>query len=105
MKKILHEHGILRLLLLYKHGGMYLAENTIVLKAIDISQSNVLSLDSESYVNPWMLNFERNHEFLRDVLEKFLTIYSPNAKSDEGKALLTKVRIIHCLQLLFCTET
>ena len=91
MEKTMHEHGVLSLLLLYKYGGIYLAENTIVLKNIDISQSNVLSLDSESYVNPWMINFKRNHKFLRDALEMFPTTFNAKVKPDEGKALLTKV--------------
>ena len=91
MEKTMHEQGVLSLLLLYKYGGIYLAENTIVLKNIDISQSNVLSLDSESYVNPWMLNFKRNHKFLRGALEMFPTMFNAKVKPDEGKALLTKV--------------
>ena len=97
MEKTMHEHGVLSLLLLYKYGGIYLAENTIVLKKIDISQSNVLSLDSKSYVNPWMLNFKRNHtvKFLRDALEMFPTMFNAKVKPDEGKALLTKVCAIH----------
>jgi hypothetical protein len=94
LEKTLHEHGVLRLLLLYKYGGIYLAENTIVLKNIDISQKNLLSLDSESHVNPWMLNFEKNHKFLRDALEMFPTMHGGKMKPDEGKALLTKVCVI-----------
>ena len=93
VKKIMHEHGVLKLLLLYINGGVYLAENTIVLKPMNISQNNVLSLDSESNVNPWMLNFEKNHKFLFEALEMFSTMYNENMKPDNGKALLTKVCI------------
>ena len=100
LEKTMHEHGVLRLLLLYKYGGIYLAENTIVLKNIDISQSNVLSLDSEFYVNPWMLNFEKNHKFLRDALEMFPTMYNAKVKADKGKALLTKVCAIRYSEIL-----
>ena len=91
VKKIMHEHGVLKLLLLYINGGVYLAENTIVLKPINFSIKNVLSLDSESNVNPWMLNFEKNHKFIFEALEMFSTMYNENMKPDNGKALLTKV--------------
>ena len=95
MEKILLEHGVLKLLLLYKYGGTYLDENTIVLKVIDNSESNELSLDSESEVNAWILHgFEKNHKFLRDVLETFPTVYNSEMKADGGKALLTKVCLI-----------
>lgn len=90
-EKITRGYGWLKLLSLYTHGGIYLSENTIVLKTIDAAQKNVLSLDSESNVIPWMLNFERNHKFLRDALKVFPTTYKGDVKPDEGKALLTKV--------------
>ena len=94
LEKVMHRHKVLRLLLLYKYGGIYLDGNTIVLKNIDISQKNMLSLNSESYVNPWMLNFEKNHKFLPDALETFYTMYNAKLKPDEeGTALLTKVYV------------
>ena len=98
VKKIVREHGVLKLLLLYINGGVYLAENTIVLKPINFSQNNVFSLDSESNVNPWMLNFEKNHKFLFEALKMFSTMYNENMKPDNGKALLTKVCISISIQ-------
>ena len=97
VKKIMREHGVLKLLLLYINGGVYLAENTIILKPIDFSQNNVLSLDSKSNVNPWMLNFEKNHKFIFEALEMFSTMYNENMNPDDGKALLTKV----CIPLFY----
>ena len=95
MEKILLKHGVLKLLLLYKYGGTCLDENTIVLKVIDNPENNELSLDSESEVNGWILHgFEKNHKFLRDVLETFPTVYNLEMKADGGKALLTKVCFI-----------
>ena len=91
LEKMLHEHGLLGPLLLYKYGGVYLDEKTIVLKALNNVEDNELSLDSKSEVNPWMLNFKKNHEFLQNVLEMFPTTYNPQLKPDGGKALLTKV--------------
>ena len=93
VKKIMREHGVLKLLLLYVNGGVYLEENTIIGKPIDFLQSNVLSLDSESNVNSWVLNFDKNHKFLFEALEMFSTMYDKNIKPDDGKALLTKVCI------------
>ena len=91
LEKMLHEHGLLRLLLLYKYGGMYLYESTIVLKAINNREKNELSLDSKSEVNSWMLSFEKNHKFLENVFEMFPRVYNPQLKPDGGKVLLTKV--------------
>ena len=88
---ILYQHGIMKFLLVYKYGGVFLTEDTIVLKPIDISQRNVVSLDSEFNVYPWMLNFERNHKFLGEALKMFSEMYTPKMNPDEGKALLTKV--------------
>ena len=88
---ILNQHGVLKFLLLYKYGGVFLTENTIVLKPIDISQRNVVSLDSELNVYPWMLNFQRNHKFLGEALKMFPKMYSAKTNPDEGKALLSKV--------------
>ena len=95
MEKILLKHGVLKLLLLYKYGGTCLDENTIVLKVIDNPENNELSLDSKSEVNGWILHgFEKNHKFLRDVLDTFPTVYNLEMKADGGKALLTKVCFI-----------
>mgnify|MGYP002803883859 CR=1 FL=1 len=90
-RTILYQHGVLKFLLLYKYGGIFLTEDTIVLKPIDISQRNVVSLDPELNVYPWMLNFERNHKFLGEALKMFSKMYTAKMNPDEGKALLTKL--------------
>ena len=105
VKKIMREHGVLKLLLLYINGGVYLAENTIVLKPIDFSQNNVLSLDSKSNVNPWMLNFEKNHKFIFEALKMFSTMYTENMNPDDGKALLTKVCTSFYFRIFVCSHT
>lgn len=88
---ILKEHKMLRLLLLYRYGGAFLEDNTIVLKPFGFlarTGLNMISLDKKLNVDPWIIFFEKDHKFLHDVLENFFT----RTKHKEAN-LMSKVRV------------
>lgn len=93
-----HLSGALRLALLYKRGGVFLAEDIVVMKPLSefracISQKELRKGDS---VGNSFLFFDAGHPFLRDVMERAASDYDPVRISSMGPELLREVILERC---------
>lgn len=86
-----HWSDLLRLLLMYKYGGLYMDIDSIVVKPMINLGPNVLGLDSENNVNKAIMRFEKDHPFLEAALQEFTTFYREKSAADKETNLLTKV--------------
>ena len=74
-----HETDLLRLLLLYKFGGVYLDTDVIVVRSLDNLVANVLGWESKNLANGAIMKFEKGHPFLEACLSRFAKQYNKNA--------------------------
>lgn len=56
----IHLSDVLRLVTLWKYGGIYLDLDMIVLQRLDLWPKNFACLESKSYINNAVLGFDRN---------------------------------------------
>jgi len=85
-----HEADLLRLLILFREGGVYLDVDTIILQPIG-SLVNVIGEESPGIVNNAVLMFDRHHPFLACAIDAFVQNYRNDKFSENGPVLLTKL--------------
>jgi hypothetical protein len=87
-----HESDLLRLLLLYNHGGIYMDTDVIVVRPVDTLGSNILGWEEvKRKLNGAFLKFERNNKFLKASLEDYAERYSGSSWGGNGPSLLSRV--------------
>ena len=67
----------LRLLVLYKFGGVYLDTDIISLKRLPHEYVNFLMLQQENSVSNGIMGFERNHPFLNCTINYLVANFAP----------------------------
>jgi len=88
-----HETDLLRFVLLYKYGGIYLDSDIFILKSINYETiKNKLSFEDEpnKTIASAFLCFDKRHSFLEYVLNQFWINWNSNQWSCVGPGLLTK---------------
>ena len=85
-----HETDLLRLLILYKFGGIYLDIDMIIVRELYELPANILGWESASNLNGAFLKFQKHHPYLRACIKQFSEHYS-QAWSDNGPLLLSRI--------------
>lgn len=85
-----HETDLLRLLILFKWGGIYMDTDIIVVRSLDDLPHNILGWESALNMNGAFMKFEKGHSFLEACLRKFSNHYS-HAWAENGPLLLSRV--------------
>ena len=85
-----HETDLLRLLILYKFGGIYTDIDMIVVRELHDLPANVIGWESASNLNGAFLKFQRGHPYLHACIAHFSTRYA-QAWSENGPLLLSRV--------------
>jgi Alpha 1,4-glycosyltransferase conserved region/Glycosyltransferase sugar-binding region containing DXD motif len=87
-----HETDLIRLLIIYMEGGVYLDTDVIVLRQMSWLK-NVLATQEDDYstLNGAVLAFEAKNLFLLECIREFLMAYNGKAWAENGPELLTRV--------------
>ncbi|XP_046858172.1 lactosylceramide 4-alpha-galactosyltransferase-like [Xenia sp. Carnegie-2017] len=86
-----HETDLIRLLLLYKYGGIYIDTDVIIVRDWHDLPSNVIGWESSDTLNGAILKFDKPcHPFLQMCIEQFSRHYS-QALAENGPLLLSRV--------------
>jgi hypothetical protein len=87
-----HETDLIRLLILYMEGGVYLDTDVIVLRQMGWLK-NVLATQEDDYstLNGAVLAFEAKNVFLLECIREFVMAYNGKAWAENGPELLTRV--------------
>ena len=88
-----HESDLIRLLVLYKWGGVYIDNDVILVRSFDNLKLNKLvwhDLDG-NWLNNGVIMFEKGHTFLRDCLKEFAETYRGDKWDYNGPGLLTRI--------------
>ena len=88
-----NEADLLRLLFLYKTGGIYIDMDVTVVKRLDSLGSNIVGWEDkqESSLNNAFLKFEKGNPYLEACLKLYAPTYDNNAWGKSGPILLTNV--------------
>ncbi|MED6206826.1 hypothetical protein PIB30_030272 [Stylosanthes scabra] len=89
-----HYSELIRLVALYKYGGIYLDSDILVLKPIS-SLNNSLGMEDDieagRALNGAVMAFEKHSLFLKECLEEFYRTYDDTSLRGNGADLLTRV--------------
>ncbi|KAH8381771.1 hypothetical protein KR009_000050, partial [Drosophila setifemur] len=84
----------LRLITLYRFGGLYLDMDVVVLRSMENISPNYVGAESESFLNSAVLNLSPS-EFGREIAEAYLTDFQNNYNGSEwghnGPQMITRV--------------
>ena len=88
-----HETDLLRGLILYQQGGVYMDTDMIVVRPVDSLIMNVLAWEDsqESLVNGAFMKFEKGNPYLELYLREFGTNYDSSSWAGNGPSLLTRL--------------
>ena len=85
-----HETDLLRLLILFRRGGVYMDTDIIVVRSLSDLPTNVVGWESSLNMNGAFLKFRKGHPFLEACIRKFSRHYS-QAWSENGPLLISRV--------------
>lgn len=85
-----HATDLLRLLILFKRGGVYMDTDVIVVRSLSDLPTNVIGWESRLNMNGAFLKFRKGHPFLEACIWKFSRHYS-QAWSENGPLLISRV--------------
>ena len=88
-----HEADLIRLILLYRYGGVYMDTDVILVKPLDPLTVNTLGWqdDHNHLLNTAFLFFEKGNMFLKSCLEEFVRGYDSYSWAGNGPFLVTRV--------------
>lgn len=86
-----HQSDILRFLMVYNHGGVYMDTDMILLKNLDTLQDNVVGWATSTNIGSAFLKFKKGNLFLQRALQKLESKYTGNNWGEIGPTLLTEV--------------
>ena len=84
-----HLTDLLRLLLLYKWGGIYMDTDMVVVRLVN-SLKNVLGYQGKWGLNGAFMAFEKDNPYIRDCLMDFAHNYSSSDWTSNGPDLVTR---------------
>ncbi|XP_059470842.1 alpha-1,4-N-acetylglucosaminyltransferase-like [Neocloeon triangulifer] len=84
-----HLSDFLRLGLLWKLGGVYMDLDLLTFRNIDeiLSLKNFLAADTKDKINSCMMGFQRNHPFLKSIMDMVNKSYNPQVYSTVPRSL------------------
>ena len=88
-----HQTDLLRYLIMYKYGGVYLDTDIIIVKPLDDIGPNVLAYENYSRLrlNGAFMKFQKSSPFIRECLEKIPQTYAPTKWAIIGPDLITGI--------------
>lgn len=86
-----HHADLLRMLLLYFEGGIYVDTDVIVVQALDKLPWNSIGYEDKGALNQAVLKFHPKHIFLRESLWEFLTTFDNTRWGYNGPELVTRI--------------
>ena len=86
-----HETDLLRILILYRWGGVYMDTDVIIVRPLDSLKINVIGREDKNYLNGTFMTFEMGNMYLKACLEEFARRYNPHSWGGNGPSLLTRV--------------
>ena len=86
-----HESDLLRILILYQWGGVYMDADVIVVRPLDSLKMNAIGREDKNYLNGAFMTFEKGNMYLKACLEEFARNYDPHSWGGNGRELLTRV--------------
>ena len=88
-----HEADLLRLIFLYKWGGVYLDTDMILVRSLDSLEMNTVGFEDskKSALNNAFMIFEKHHPYLKSCLIEFTKKYDGNQWAGNGPSLLTRI--------------
>ncbi|RYR14121.1 hypothetical protein Ahy_B04g070759 isoform A [Arachis hypogaea] len=89
-----HYSELIRLVALYRYGGIYLDSDIIVLKPIYFLNNSLGmedDLEAEKALNGAVMAFEKHSLFMKECLEEFYRTYDDTSLRGNGADLLTRV--------------
>ena len=101
-----HETDLIRFIMLYKYGGIYLDSDIVVLRNIDYEHiKNTVSLEADnddSITGSAFLCFEKKHPILKEILANFWTSWDTHNWACVGPSLVNQFRSrIHLLPVFY----
>ncbi|KAG8174247.1 hypothetical protein JTE90_023416, partial [Oedothorax gibbosus] len=87
--QVVHLSDAMRLLLLWRHGGIYLDLDVVVLQPLD-QLTNCTPSDNGINASNMFLAFSRFHPFLKKCISDLADTYDANGFAANGPVLLTK---------------
>ena len=85
-----HESDLLRILILYQWGGVYMDTDVIIVRPLD-SLMNAIGMEDKNYLNGAFMTFEKGNMYLKACLEEFARNYDQRSWGGNGRELLTRV--------------
>ena len=89
-----NEANLLRLLFLYKQGGVYLDTDMILVRSLDSLEMNSIGFQdssNKSALNNAFMIFEKDHSYLKSCLVEFAKTFDGNKWGRNGPHLLTRI--------------
>jgi lactosylceramide 4-alpha-galactosyltransferase len=84
-----NQSNVLRALLLYTQGGIYMDTDILVTKPLD-KLRNVIGMEFIDKVNGAVLKFDQYNPFMADVLNNVFENFDPNIWGNNGPAAVTR---------------
>lgn len=85
-----HLSDAARLAILWKHGGIYLDTDALIIRSLN-NLSNSVSEESENVVANGILIFDKSSPFLNECMIQFTKDYHQNEWSYQGPQLVTRI--------------
>ncbi|KAL7641984.1 UNVERIFIED_CONTAM: hypothetical protein RMT77_007858 [Armadillidium vulgare] len=92
----MHYSDLLRFLIIWKHGGIYLDLDVLTTKNLENDEQNFLGYSSKEYVNSAIMGFLPRHWFVKKILQEIPHFYDPTNFGTISPHLVTKVLIERC---------
>ncbi|XP_023930745.1 uncharacterized protein LOC106160056 [Lingula anatina] len=87
-----HETDLIRIIMLYLYGGVYMDTDVILVKSLQ-NLYNVTAWENKDHsaLNGAVLKFDKHNPFLRECIKEFLDNYQQNVWGANGPLLLTRM--------------
>ena len=90
-----HVSDALRYVTLWRHGGLYLDTDVIVLKPTE-NLTNFVGRESNKWLAAGILKFSQGHTFIQDCIQEFLGDFRGDVWGYQGPELITRVLDRQC---------
>ena len=88
-----HETDLLRCLILYKWGGVYMDTDMVIVRPVDTLKMNIVAWQGsqENILNGAFMMFEKGNPYLKECLQEFARTYRITSWGWNGPYLLTRI--------------
>mmetsp|Transcript_28590 Transcript_28590/g.69272 ORF Transcript_28590/g.69272 Transcript_28590/m.69272 type:complete len:418 (-) Transcript_28590:218-1471(-) len=82
--------NIMRAILMYMRGGIYMDTDVFVLRPLDGLGENVLGKESQKSVNNAIMKFQKGHKYLEKAIYEIIKHFNPNKWGQQGPKALSR---------------